>query len=237
MASLVESIEELYDLLSVAEANIGGKRRLGDANWSSGCPRQGVYFFFERGEARTSGRSRVVRVGTHGVSAGSKTTLGGRLGQHRGADAGRWPGGGNHRGSVFRKHLGFAMLGASAEEFGDAAPTWGHGGSASAAFRDREWRLEREVSLTIREMPVIWVAVPGEASREADRKVIERGAIALLAKATRLGDPPSAEWLGNSSPYPAVRRSGLWNVHHVGEEPDSSFLRVLRRHVLAEGPP
>ena len=138
---------------------------------------------------------------------------------------------------MFRKHLGFAMLGASAEEFGDAAPTWGLGGSASAGFRDREWRLERQVSLTIREMPVIWASVPGEASREADRKAIERGAVGLLAKAKRLGDAPSAKWLGNSSPYPAVRRSGLWNVHHVGEEPDLSFLDVLRHHVLREGPP
>ena len=40
-------------------------------------PDQGVYFFFEPGEVRsTSGKgSRVVRVGTHGLKTGSKSVI------------------------------------------------------------------------------------------------------------------------------------------------------------------
>jgi hypothetical protein len=44
-----------------------------------------VYFFFEPDEHRQSdGRSRVVRVGTHGLRPGSGSMLWGRLRQHHG---------------------------------------------------------------------------------------------------------------------------------------------------------
>ena len=52
---------------------------------------------------------RVVRVGTHGLRP-SHSTLWGRLSQHKGSVGGGMPGGGNHRGSVFRLHVGSALL-------------------------------------------------------------------------------------------------------------------------------
>jgi hypothetical protein len=67
-----------------------------------------VYFFFEDGEVRADGGLRLVRVGTHALTATSKATLWGRLRQNRGQVGGRSPGGGNHRGSVFRRHVGAA---------------------------------------------------------------------------------------------------------------------------------
>jgi hypothetical protein len=44
-------------------------------------------------------------VGTHALTATSQVTLWGRLRQHRGHLAGPHPGGGNHRASVFRRHV------------------------------------------------------------------------------------------------------------------------------------
>ena len=72
-------------------------------------PARGVYFFFEDGEARsTSGTGpRVVRIGTHALTAKSSTTLWNRLAQHRGVVG---TGGGNHRGSIFRLLVGEALL-------------------------------------------------------------------------------------------------------------------------------
>ena len=79
-----------------------GPRRLRDCHGSDGWPQRGVYFFFEPGEVRADGSDRVVRVGTHALTATSQATLWGRLRQHRGRLAGLHPGGGNHRASVFR---------------------------------------------------------------------------------------------------------------------------------------
>ena len=92
-------------------AELGGVRRLRDCR-AGDCPAGGgVYFFFEDREVRGDGSSRVVRVGTHALTATSKaTTLWGRLRQQRGHLAGRDPGSGNHRASVFRRRVGAALI-------------------------------------------------------------------------------------------------------------------------------
>jgi hypothetical protein len=58
-------------------------------------PKQGVYFFFDDSELTSflTTVPRLVRVGTHGVSAGSVATLRNRLRTHLGTRAGA----GNHR--------------------------------------------------------------------------------------------------------------------------------------------
>jgi hypothetical protein len=49
-----------------------------------------------------------------------------------------------------------------------------------------------------------------------------------LSQPQALGaDPASANWLGHRSKADAVRRSGLWNVEHVGSGYDPSFLEVM----------
>ncbi len=100
---------EFYRLLAELAGLAGGARRLRDCR-AGDCPAGGVYFFFEDGEVRGDGSSRVVRVGTHALTATSKATLWGRLRQHRGHLAGRDPGSGNHRASVFRRHVGAALI-------------------------------------------------------------------------------------------------------------------------------
>src|SRR5262245_54763752 len=95
-------LERFYSLMGRLAAACGGPRRLGACDRSMDWPTLGVYFFYEPGETR-AGRVelRVVRVGTHGLRP-SKSTLWKRLAQHRGAVGGSMPGGGNHRGSIFR---------------------------------------------------------------------------------------------------------------------------------------
>jgi len=110
-----------------------------------GWPRKGVYFFFESGELRENiSDPRVVRVGTHAVSEGSKTTLWDRLRTHRGTVKGRSPGSGNHRGSIFRLHVGTAILNKK-ERWGEF-PTWGRGTPAKPHVRASEYLIEKKVS-------------------------------------------------------------------------------------------
>src|SRR6266566_1615272 len=98
-----------YEILSSLAVKTGGPRCLVNCDGRMGWPQRGVYFFFEPGEVRsdTGQGRRVVRVGTHALTASSRTTLWNRLSQHRGTVT---PKGGNHRGSIFRLLIGAALL-------------------------------------------------------------------------------------------------------------------------------
>lgn len=226
-----ELVDDFYVLLDALAHRSGGPRLLGECSATSGWPMRGVYFFFEPGERRTDGmHARVVRVGTHGLRP-AKSTLWGRLSQHRGTVGGALAGGGNHRGSIFRLHVGEAMLarGGFPEE---VSSTWGKGGSAPASVRAAEYPLECAVSTYIGAMPMLWLEVDDEPSPASDRGVIESGAIALLSNRHRSPlDPPSPTWLGRDSSRPLIRGSGLWNVRHVDEAVTAGFLSTLARYV------
>jgi len=227
-----EDLDRFYELLHELEERVGGTRLLADPHVNRGLPERGVYFFFEPGEYREDGHTpRVVRVGTHAVSEGSRTTLWNRLSQHRGRLRG---GGGNHRGSIFRLHVGTALLNRGLAE---AAPglQWGsRSRPAAEELRQAERRVEEMVSQYIRSMPFLWVAVEDPPGKASARKVIEANAIGLLSNFGREPiDPPSPNWLGRWADRPSVRESGLWNVDHVDEEYDPVFLDLLERYVKA----
>lgn len=224
-------IQRFYELLSRISKRAGGYRHLATCDGRMGWPSRGVYFFFEPGEHRSDPGAglRVVRIGTHALKPGSRTSLWQRLSQHRGSSR---SGAGNHRGSIFR-----LIVGAALARRADVTPppSWGVGSDAGAAARklglDRatvrrdEADLERRVSECIGQMPLLWLGVddpPGPASM---RGVIERNAIALLSHArTSAVDSPSDRWMGAYSDREMVRASGLWNNHHVADPYDPSFL-------------
>jgi len=165
--------------------NLGGPRCLRDCRVADGWPRQSVYFFFEPGEVRADGRDRVVRVGTHALTAASQATSWGRLRQHRGQVGGRHPGGGNHRASVFRRHIGAAII-----QRGKLPPglldSWldRHGPRPGQA--DQEARIEEAVSGYIGAMPFLWLAV----GQRAVRGCVERNGIALTSCLADRLEPP-----------------------------------------------
>ena len=76
-------------------------------------------------------------------------------------------------------------------------------------------------------MTVLWVAVPDPPGPESLRAYVERNAIAMLSNSLVPVDRPSPEWLGLYSPRREIRDGGLWNLNHVGETYDPSFLEVL----------
>ena len=230
-----KALDRFYELLGELEVSCGGKRRLAECDGRGGWPRRGVYFFFEDGEVREDGVTpRVVRVGTHALRP-SSSTLWGRLSQHKGTSGGSMPGGGNHRGSIFRLHVGTALL-----EVGDwsdeVRSTWLVGGTAKRDVRRAEYPLERAVSTRIGAMPFLWLEVDDPPGAQSDRGVIEVGSISLLSNIGREPiDPPSIAWLGRSAKRDVIRRSGLWNVNHVSGVANVDFLATLERWVVEMG--
>ncbi len=170
----------------------------------------------------------MTRVGTHAIRTASRSTLWRRLHQHRGhAD-----GGGNHRGSIFRLHVGAALLKRDEAEIG-ALPTWGYGDRAPKEIREGERDHEQRVSRYIGAMNLLWLDVPDEPGRDSLRAYIERNAIALLSNRLAPADPPSDGWLGRYSPQERISKSGLWNLNHVDQAYDPQFLSVMEQRIEA----
>ena len=223
-------LDTFYRLLDELRQRCGGHRLLRDCQGKSGWPERGVYFFFEDGEFREDGiTSRVVRVGTHAVSVGSKTTLWTRLRGHRG---GR-DGGGNHRGSIFRLRIGEALM--QKVQFPDCIrESWGRGGTAPKQTRLDEAPLELAVSEYICTMPFLWLSLTDEASPKSKRAYLERNSIALLSNFGKSPiDSPSNAWLGGLSPEPTITASGLWNTNHVTASHEPAFLRFFAESIRA----
>jgi hypothetical protein len=216
-------LDRFYSTLGRLREHPAQGMRLRDHDRATNWPARGVYFFFEDAEFRVDGGElRVVRVGTHAVSANAKSTLWSRLRAHRGPRHGV----GNHRGSIFRQHVGNALL----RRDSASHPTWGNR-SAIAATRSGEAALERAVSAQIGAMSILWIDVPDEPSSTCERAVIEQNAIALLSNNLNPLDCPSSDWLGRYSREESIRRSGLWNVNYVVQAYDSGFLEMLEAAV------
>jgi len=223
-----EDINRLYELLTELEAQVGGKQKLGDCTGYMDWPDRGVYLFFAPDEFRGE-QLRVTRVGTHAVSSGSSTSLWDRLRTHRGAKRGTYEGGGNHRGSVFRKRVGEALI--ERDTHHDEYPNWGIGSSAGREQRLAELELEQQVSDYLRDLPFLWVDVDDEPGPDSTRAYLERNAIALLSNYERESIDSRKDWLGQYSRSEKIRRSGLWNVDHVDENYDPDFLDTLHTYI------
>lgn len=221
-------LERFYDLVGLLMQEQGGGKGygLGLDMQAAKIPPRGVYFFFEESQTRR-GRMvwRVTRVGTHGVSAGSTSTLRARLRTHRGTSEGQ----GNHRSSVFRRHVGQALI--RRDGLSDLYSSWNVGQNADSMTRATEESLERLVSQELGRFRFIVLSVLDEPSAHSDRAYIERNSIGLLSTVGRKIDPPSEGWLGSFSQTQSIRESGLWNVDHVGGTYNPAFLDVLEELV------
>jgi hypothetical protein len=229
MSERCAALIRFYSILDQLDYAIGGARLLSACSGRLDWPKRGVYFFREPEEHRsdTGEGPRIVRVGTHALTAGSQTALWTRLSQHRGQQN---AGGGNHRGSIFRQIVGAALIERDDLNF----PTWGEGNTASREIRLVELDLERRVSEIIGKMAFLWLAIGDEAGPESLRGYIERNSIALLSNYRKTPlDQPSSTWLGHRSARERVRASGLWNQNHVDEAYDPVFLDHLDELVEA----
>ena len=229
-----DDLIRLYGLFDRLETASGGKRFLAQLASSSCWPLRGVYFFFEPGETRTGSGDglRLVRVGTHALHVGARSTLYQRLRRHGGKSSSS---GGNHRGSIFRLLVSEALI-----VRGDcpSCPSWGMmvdvGKAAAALCMEKaslaaaEGPVEAAVSAYLGRFPFLWLPVEDEAAPESLRGFIERNVIAIASGHHEpVIDPHSPSWLGLNSGRDKVRHSGLWNQRHVDENYEPGFLDVL----------
>lgn len=230
-------LERFYDLLDQLSAFTGGPHCLGDFTPPPTFPSRGLYFFFEPSEQRSvTSALRVVRVGTHQVSHGSRSLLWSRLKQHRGSADGS---GGHRGGSIYRYHVGRSIV--SRDDSNPVLPptheerlasivAWALSrGESDPARADKLY--EAVISTYITRMSFTYVSVGDEPSKRSDRAYLEKNAIALLSTTGRSIDPPSQEWLGLHSPYAQIRESGMWNKQHVGKVFDRRFLETFETYV------
>lgn len=203
MPDRIADTNRFYYLLKQLEDHVDGMLKLRDCNGRMGWPKRGVYFFFEEGEFRSGSATelRVVRVGTHALKSGAKSTLWGRLRQHRGVLK---HDGGYHGHSIFRHHIGLAL---AKRDNCPVPTTWRNFSS--------DCDLERLVSSHIREMPFLWIKIDDKPGPNSLRGYIERSAIALLSN--QCIDNPSTDWIGNHADNKCISASGLWNVNHTDE--------------------
>ena len=163
-------------------------------------PRNGIYFFFEKGEKVDQGFERIVRVGTHNADERFR----GRIRQHYGNRSSLR---GNKNASVFRKHVGGALLRRD-NPLDYRLKEWLRQGGQSYA------EVETRVSECLRSnFTFCCFNVEGKEARLK----FEKGIIALLARHP-LGRP-SAEWLGRHANDARIGRSGLWNTQQLDAEP------------------
>lgn len=237
-----DDLDRFYGLLDGLKQRVGGTQKLKNCTGYMDWPNRGVYFFLEPGETHAStDQFRVTRVGTHAVSEGSSTSLWDRLKNHYGTGSGSsdHPHGGAHRGSVYRKRVGEAII--EKHDLHADYPDWDKRWSSiereRSEVRDEEYILERRVSTYIREQPFLWVNLDDEPSSNSDRAYLERNVIALLSNFEEQSiDPRGDGWLGQYSQSRKIRESGLWNVNHVDERYDNGFLDLLEDAVNDTSP-
>lgn len=228
-AQRLADLRRFYALMDELARRTGGPRCLAECSGRMEWPPRGVYFFMEPGEVRReSGEGlRIVRVGTHALKDGSRTTLWKRLSQHKGQAL---SGGGNHRGSIFRLLIGAALL---ADE-PTLCATWGQGSNAARTIREAERELESRVSAVIGQMPFLFLHIGDDPGPQSLRGAIERNAIALLSNSGKTPlDAASKDWLGARCPRERVRASHLWNQNHVDETYDPAFFVTLETLIHA----
>ncbi|WP_139306116.1 DUF6884 domain-containing protein [Methylomonas sp. LWB] len=207
-------LRQLYGLIK--KSRLSGKTFLLSKLRNQSLPKRGVYVFLDLNEPNFLGEpGRIVRIGTHAVSEGSKATLKNRLRCH----AGQIDGTGNHRGSIFRLHVGRALL--VKEETVASLTSWGDGQNASAYIRNIEKQHELRVSEYLGSLEVFVIDADDVPSKNSLRASIERQLIALCSEDFQLIDHPSKEWLGQFSSMPTIVRSGLWNLRDVGRKYDA----------------
>ena len=169
-------------------------------------PRDGIYLFFERGEtAPVHGlvAERIVRVGTHRQDGRFPARIRQHYGQVRSLR-------GNKNGSVFRRHVGGALLARSNPQDPRLAEWQRQGGTSYV-------EVEEVVSKTLRDD---FTFVCFRVDKGEERLTLERGLIALLAQHPIAG--PSPAWLGHHAIATDIQHTGLWNMQRARAEPLTS---------------
>ena len=168
---------------------------------------KGVYFFFDPAEKINNGYNRIIRVGSHGLSGKSNSTLKGRLRQHKGF----LNGGGNRRVSVFRRHVGNAII-------------------KKENFDEKEVQdevLAKMISDYINSLPLAVLLFEDDADK---RRIFEKNSIRILSNCS---ENFNKDWLGSFSIDEKIKKSGLWNIQHVKIKKENEKCAEIKEFLIA----
>ena len=181
-------------------------------------PKNGVYFFFEKGE-KYKGLDRIVRIGTHDGNG----NLPSRLVEHLNDE--------NKDRSIFRKNIGRAILNKNNDSFliswnlditaKAAKDTY----SASIDFEKME-SVETQVSEYMRHNLSFSVF---EVATEENRHYMEKLLIERVS-AEKLFYP-SKNWLGHFSPEEKICSSGMWLKQYLSKEKSDKNIKNVSKSV------
>lgn len=218
-------LDTLYRMLEDYEEKAVNRIALSELSRTS-LPLGGCCLYWEPGEKRGDpAKQRIVRVESYPLGK-DKDEMYSQLIKHRGTIAGAYKGGGNHRESILRHHIGTALMNKN-QDFCDS---WEEE-RANAAVRKKEHPLESIVSSVISQMQVLIIPVKNPDANKL--KFVEQNLIALLSNWGKEAiDPPSPGWLGHYCSNVLVRGSGLWNTNGVMLKYDRQFLAVMSAILL-----
>ena len=232
MANRFQHLNMFYRLLHELEQYNGGARLLSETDGYMRWPQRAVYFLRDPEESLedTGIGSRVVYVGTHGQNPVSYENVWRRISYDRGV---RSSGGGSHRHSKIRLHVGTSLINRHALDY----PKWGSSSQLSMETKHSELPLERSVSEVLGRMQCVWLSVSDPPGPGGMRQYLMENAIALLSNSGKHRlNPPTKNWLGYSCSAQAVRTSGLWNHEFTSDRYDPNFINTFKRLVRDRAP-
>ena len=221
----IEDVSRFYDGISKLAKSTGGIRSFNECNGRMYWPRRGVYFIvdFNENHLVSNDFPRIVRVGTHALSEGVKSTLWQRLKNHKGTKNG----GGDHRNSIFRWHVGNAII----KKRDLVCDTWEMRKDIDKDVRERERYIEQLVSAYIGQLGVVVLAVDDLPAITSGRAFIEKNAIALISSINSSFSFSTVDWLGNYSSKDEIIDSCLWNVDYTDSGYDDTFIKTFEYHI------
>ena len=194
-------------------------------------PSNGIYFFYERGECcyHEGTKPRIVRIGTH-----RDGNFQSRIAEHFLLDERKMaftqyqpaP----HERSIFRKNIGRALLHKAGDSYlfvWEIDFTSRESRERNGHLRDinKEVATEKEVTRILRDNFSFRFIEVADQIQRMGIEGLERPLIGTLASCALCG--PSPQWLGNYSPKPQIRESGLWLIQHLKAAPVSPSQQAL----------
>ena len=185
-------------------------------------PRNGIYFFYEKGEVWGHGgnKPRIVRIGTH-----KSDNFRSRIKEHfllddRKMSFDSMKSAPKDR-SIFRKNIGRALLKKNSSylkmwnrDFMPRSNREKYGRLRNVAY---EKKTEQQITKILRSNFAFRFIVVENETKRIGSKGLESRLIGTVARCSLCR--PSDNWLGLSSPKEKIRKSGLWQVQHLGSSP------------------
>ena len=192
----------------------------------SKLPKDGIYFFYEKGEIWGHGgdKQRIVRIGTS-----REGNFRSRINEHflmkssKGLDKDKLK---PSDRSIFRKNIGRALLNRCNDPYLDI---WNHDFTYLTKRErhgderdiDKEERIESEITKILRTNFSFRFIVIDNGT---DRDRLEKLLIGTVANCGLC--KPSADWLGKYSPKPKIKEKGMWLEQNLSSHPISGSNKV-----------